>query len=146
MLDDRPEVIGLLTNIRAALPRLEALKAECDGHWGTEDGVYRFYHHSFKVYDRLQPITVSIVASLQQLAPDRPLNPSFLQIVGEGTDKSFSIEHNRRWLAETRPILEAFFHAKYFLDVACRYGRDLAAAPTMMPSGWATGCFCYRLR
>jgi hypothetical protein len=28
------------------------------------------------------------------------------------TDKTFESEHNQRWLEVTRPIVEAFFHAR----------------------------------
>jgi hypothetical protein len=49
-LDDRPEVQGLFKNLQAQLPELEALLSQCSNHWGYEDPIYRFYHHSFKVY------------------------------------------------------------------------------------------------
>jgi len=35
---------------------------------------------------------------------------------------------NRDWLNETRPILEAFFHAKTFLALAVRYAKALDRA------------------
>ena len=45
--------------------------------------------------------------------------------------------HDQRWTKETRPIVEAFFHARYFLEMACRYARELDEAPDVLPSGWA---------
>jgi 2-iminoacetate synthase ThiH len=39
----------LIENIAAARNELTALLSEVSGHWGYEDGMYRFYHQSFKV-------------------------------------------------------------------------------------------------
>src|SRR5207249_4116962 len=118
--DDRQEVRQLFANLPASLPTLETLLRDCQSHWGYEDPVYRFYHQSLKVY-ALQETTSAIVAALQSLAPDRNLNESFMAIVRDGTGKTFEGEHNRRWLEVTRPIVEAFFHARYFLEMAVRY-------------------------
>lgn len=144
-VDDREEVQSLFARLKAALPVLEELLAEHSSHWGFEDPVYRFYHQSFKVYD-LQQSTASIVEALQALAPDRTLNAWFMTIVQAGTDKRFEMEHNARWLEETRPIVEAFFHARYFLEMAVRYGRELDAPPTLLPSGWAALLYVFNLR
>ena len=144
-VDDRPEVRGLFSNLKASLPALAKLVDEHSSHWSYEDPVYRFYHQSFKVYG-LQQATTPIVAALQALAPDRKLNEWFLRIVEEGTGKTFELEHNQRWLEVTRPIVEAFFHARYFLEMAVRYGRELDAPPNLLPSGWAAFLQLYDLR
>jgi hypothetical protein len=52
----------------------------------------------------------------------------------------------RRFGEATRPILEAFFHARYFLEMVCRYGRELAEPPSPLPSGWAAVLYLYGLR
>ncbi len=143
--DDRAEVHQLVANLRASLPALEKLLRDAQSHWGYEDGVYRFYHQSFKVYS-LQETTSAIVAALQSLAPDRKLSESFMAIVGEGTGKTFEREHNRRWLEVTRPIVEAFFHAHFFLEMAVRYGKTLEQPPRLLPSGWAAFLCLYNLR
>ena len=144
-VDDRHEVQHLFANLRASLPELEQLLRDCQSHWGYEDGIYRFYHHSFKVYS-VQETTSAIVAALQSLAPERSLNESFVQIVRDGTGKKFEREHNRRWPEVTRPIVEAFFHAKYFLEMAVRYGKELKDPPRQLPSGWAAFLYLYNLR
>jgi len=144
-VDDRPEVQAFFANLRASLPQLEAILRECRSHWGYEDGVYRFYHRSFKVYS-LQDRTSAIVTALQSLAPERPLNPSFLAIVRDGTGITFEPEHNRRWDQVTRPIVEAFLHALYFLEMTVRYGRELQRPPRQLPSGWAAVLYLYNLR
>ncbi len=144
-VDERDEVLHLLARLKEALPKLEALLERCSDHWGYEDPVYRFYHQSLKLYG-LQGTTAEIVAALQGLASDRPLNEWFLKIVKEGTGKEFDLDHNRRWLEATRPILEAFFHARFFLEMAVRYGKELEEAPRSLPSGWAALLYLYGLR
>lgn len=143
--DDRSEERALFTNLRVALPALEALLARCSDQWGYEDPIYRFYHQSFKVYD-LQHQTREIVVQLQALAPQRTLHPWFMQIVHDGTGKTFTLEDNLHWLAITRPIVEAFFHARYFLEMAVQYGKALEYPPQQLPSGWAALLYLYNLR
>ena len=144
-IDKRPEVQQLFKNLMKKLPMLEALLARCSDHWEYEDPIYRFYHQSFKVY-RLQYQTKEIVAALQSLRPGTSLNDWFRQIVKEGTGKTFSLEDNKHWLQITRPILEAFFHARFFLEMAVKYGKELDNPPTMLPSGWAVLLYLYNLR
>jgi hypothetical protein len=143
-VDARPEVVALLKNIKETLPQLQALLEKYDAcHF--EDFLYRLYHHSFKVYG-IQSATKEIVQALKSLAPDRALNEDFETIFNEGTNKRFELEHNHRWLAETRPLVEAFFHARYFLEVAVRYGQTLHHPPQMLPGGWAALLYLFRLR
>jgi hypothetical protein len=144
-VDERPAAQELFANLRGALPGLKALLEKCSSHWGYEDPVYRFYHHSFKVYG-LQDTTAEIVKALETLAPGRELSKTFMQIVREGTGKTFVREHNVVWLETTRPILEAFFHARFFLEMAVRYGEGLESPPNMLPSGWAALLYLYDLR
>jgi hypothetical protein len=141
---ERPDA-RLLAAIKTSLPDLEALRDQVNDHWGYEDGVYRFYHQSFKVY-ALQALTLRIVALLRGLTPERALNPWFEEIVAQGTGKTFQLEHNTRWTAETRPIVEALFHAKFFIDMVCKYGRELEDAPQVLPSGWAAVLYLYGMR
>jgi hypothetical protein len=141
----RQEEIKLLAAIKDALPRLEQMWQQANSHWGYEDPVYRFYHQSFKVFG-LQAQTAEIVSALQALAPHIPLNPWFTQIVDEGAAEQFSMEVNQRWVKATRPILEAFFHTRYFLEMVCKYGTELEEPPESLPSGWAAVLYLYGLR
>lgn len=136
---------ALLAALKRDAAELESLLARASSHWGYEDPVYRFYYQSFKVY-RLQDETLAIVTTLEKLMPDRPLTAWFREIVDEGTGKTFALEHNQRWTKETRPIVEAFFHARYFLEMACRYARELDQAPDVLPSGWAALLCLYDMR
>ena len=135
---------ALLANLRRDQNELEALLKSCSDHWGYEDPLYRFYHQSFKVY-ALQQTTETIIQRLQALIPERPLHSWFLQIVQAGTGKQFQSEDNARWTEVTRPILEAFFHARFFLEMAVRYA-DLQAPPQPLPSGYAALLYLFGLR
>lgn len=143
--DRSPEVLELFKNLKAKLPSLEKLFERYSSHWGYEDPIYRFYHQSYKLY-YLQASTNEIIKNLQELAPDRPLNEWFLHIVKEGTGKKFIQKHNKNWLPITRPIVEAFFHARYFLEMAVKHGRELKYPPRLMPSGWAALLYLYNIR
>jgi hypothetical protein len=135
---------ALLRNLKAHRPQLEALLGANSGHWGFEDPIYRFYHQSFKVYG-LQDQTLQIVEALQELAPECELNPWFREIVGGGTGKVFHPEHNADWANVTRPIVEAFHHARFFLEMAARYAH-IEEPPSPMPSGYAVLLALYGLR
>lgn len=164
--DDRPEARELLKNIKAAMPSLRQLLTEAENGHAAEDGVYRFYHQSFKVF-RLQDLTQRIVAARVALCPktgrrkfewlylgtkpgaERPvhtLDPWFEEVVRTGTGRTFQASDNARWLEATRPILEVFFHARYFLEMAVKYGRKLRRPPNLLPSGWAALLYLYDLR
>ena len=134
----------LIRRLKAQLPGMKELLDDSSNHWGYEDPAYRFYHHSYKVF-ALQGRTEQIVAALQGLLPGRPLNDWFLRIVGEGTGKKFSPDMNAVWEKQARPIIEAFFHARFFLDMTVRYA-DLPEPPDPLPSGWAAVLHLYGLR
>ncbi len=137
----------LLTNIKSHLPELEALLKEMNSHWFYEDPIYRFYHQSFKVY-WLQDETRKIVEALKLIAPEgTTFCKEFEEIYQSGASgKKFEMEHNRNWTAHTRVFIEAFFHAKFFLEMAAKYGQELDKAPTSLPSGWAALLSLYNLR
>jgi hypothetical protein len=43
-------------------------------------------------------------------------------------------------------MVEAFFHARFMLEMAVKFGRSLDAAPERLPSGWAALLYLYGLR
>jgi hypothetical protein len=143
MTAPRRDDVELLRAIKERAPALRELLARSSDR-DYEDPIYRFYHHSFKVFN-LQPRTEEIVSALRSLLPRRDLNPMFLGIIGQGTGRVFSLDQNADWSGHTRPILEAFFHARFFLETAVRYSR-LRNAPTLLPSGWAALLCLYGLR
>ena len=135
----------LLAAIKTKRDELRALLDEASSHWGYEDQIYRFYHQSFKVYF-IQRSTLAIAAALRALLPEVPLNAYFEQILAEGTGKEFTPEANRTWEATTRPLVEAFFHARFFLEMAVKYAGELDEPPQVLPSGWAALLYLYNLR
>jgi hypothetical protein len=141
---ERPEESALLVRLHERRDELAALLETSSSHWGFEDPVYRFYHQSFKVFG-LQAQTEAIVRELEGLCPGRSLNPWFAQIIREGTGKRFESADNPAWLVVTRPIVEAFFHARYFLEMAVRYAA-LDSPPQVLPSGYAALLSLYGLR
>ncbi len=136
------ESVKLLQTIKNRSGSLEQVLHETDA-W--EDIVYRFYHQSFKVY-RAQAYTERIVAELQAFAPHLPLNAWFMEIIRAGIGRDFAAEDNANWRPVTRPMVEALAHARYFLTVASKYGKELDQPPNCMPSGWAALLYLYNLR
>ena len=143
---------NLLQNIKDNLLELEKMLESASGHW-YEDRMYRFYHHSFKVYD-LIGTTEGIVKLLRKINPNEKgenayrLDPYFERIYLEGTcqNRKFEISHNAIFDTVTRPFIEAFFHSRYFLEMAVKYGKELEEAPNMLPSGWAALTTLYEIR
>src|SRR5882724_4646688 len=88
--EHRENADKLLHNIKGHLPKLKELLARVEDHWGIEDGFYRFYHQSFKVY-HVQQVTAEICEALQGLWPDRPMNRWFAEIVTQGTGREFEM-------------------------------------------------------
>lgn len=145
--DERPEVQELFKNIKKELPELEKFfEEECNADWTYDDMIYRMYHGSFKVW-YLVPKIEEIVKKFESLLPGRPLNKQFLEIVGDGIkEKDFKMAFNKDWLGYTRPIVEAFFHARFFLEMIIKYGKEMDKAVTLLPSGWAVVLYLYNLR
>lgn len=144
MLDSSEKDSELLANIQARWSDLAKLLEEMNSHWRYEDPIYRFYHQSFKVYT-LQSETRRIVNALQSITPAGTTFCSMFQEIYEtgGSGKQFEPEHNRRCTIHTRPFREAFFPARFFLEMAVNYGKGLSDGPTILPSGWAALlCLC----
>jgi len=61
---------------------------------------------------------------LRELSPEgRSLYKEFEEIIKQGASgKEFEHEHNEKWTHHTRPFVEAFFHAKFFLEMIVKYG------------------------
>ena len=139
----------LLKNIQNNLVLLRNLLNKLESHWVGEDRFYRFYYGSLKVY-WLQENTKEITDWLRKLNPygeNEPLDGFFEAIYAEGcSGRQFKLEDNEHWCQITRPMIEAFFHAKYFLELAVKYGEELKEAPESLPSGWAALLCLYDLR
>ena len=106
--------------------------------YAYEDKQSRLYDQSFKVYE-LQRFTTHALNIFQQIAQaiGDHLHAWFTDIVVQGTGVHFAMEHNKDWLMHTRPIVEAFLHATYFVDMMVKYGGTMDVAGASLPSGWA---------
>ena len=135
----------LFDTIKSHLPELLELNEEVK--YAYEDGTYRFYHQSYKVYD-LQNFTTLMVELFQRIAQEigRELNPWFLEIITEGTGIIFEPEHNTNWLAHTRSIVGSFLHAKYFLEMMINHGLTMETVLPPFKSGWAAILLLYNQR
>lgn len=137
---------ALLKNIKTHMPELVKMLGVIDMGANSEDYVYRFYHQSYKVY-RIQGLTKEIVKLLSKMMPrGGAMHYYFAEIFSKGTGEEWARSHNSKWMEKTRPMLEAFFHAKYFLEMAIKYGNILETAPDRLPSGWAALLYFYGIR
>lgn len=134
----------LLGRLKERKADLVAMLARLGESRTYEEGFYRFYHGSFKVYG-VQQSTLAAVELLQSLMPGRKLNLVFEQIIRDGTGKKFEMEHNRNWEAHTRPMLEAFSHARFMVDMAVRHA-DVSVPPRPLPTGYAALLYLFDLR
>ena len=142
-MDNNPDE-KLLSHIKSNLKEIIELHKDFTSF--EEDFVYRFYHQSFKVFGSVNLIKEA-KSLFDRISPEGwHLNDWYCQIIDEALNKKFNSRTNSIWLTETRPILEAFWHSKYFLDQMSRYGSDLDNAPQMLPSGWATVLYLYKIR
>lgn len=133
-MDPRADDAELLTRMKADLPTLRDLLASANGR-DYEDPIHRFYHHSQRVFN-LQNRTEEIVAALRRLLPYERSTRCSSRSLDKEPAKSSRSNSNAEWSRHTRPVLEAFFHARYFLEMAVHYAK-LAEPPTVLPSGWA---------
>ena len=136
---------ALLETIKARLSELEVLHSEMQQAY--EDRIYRFYHGSFKVYD-LQQDTIQAVTLFRDIGQsvNGQLCTRFEEIVAAGTGITFSGEHNKDWSRYIRPQVEAFLHAKYFVEMMVMHGRAMDQVSHVLPSGWAAILELYRQR
>jgi len=93
-------------------------------------------------------LTRRAIQLFERLSPNSaPLNSWFSSITATALAREFdSSKTNQKWLEETRPILESFWHSKYFLEQMLVSADELDAAPEMLPSGWAAVLYLYDLR
>ncbi len=107
----------------------------------VEDGVYRFYHQSFKV-SNLGAAANQAYALFEQLCPAGcRLNSQFVEIA-ENANRAWNAAPdlsalNSAWATHARPVLEFAFHCDYFLCQLVRYESVEFASVRALPSGAA---------
>jgi len=82
---------------------------------------------------------------LRELLPERELNFVFENVISDGAGMVFNLRHNRNWDKHTRPMLEAFSHARFMIEMAVRYA-DLPEPPKTLASGYGALLYLYDLR
>jgi hypothetical protein len=135
----------LLAATKARRKQLTRQLASVMDEWGYCDPIYRYYHHSFKVY-RLQFVTLNIRDVLRSLLPDLPLNKLFEEVISAGTGIEFEESHNREWFLRVTPITTAFFHAKFFLEMAVRCSMRYEKVENPLGSDLAALLYLFNLR
>jgi hypothetical protein len=137
----------LLANLKAHADEL-AETLELMSEDAYEDTVYRFYHNSIKIYWHAPERIQAMVDVLRRIAPNgTQLAPIFKEICRVGLEPiAFEPDYNNALGQQTRPFIEAFFHARYFLEMAVKYGAMLDEPPCLLPSGWAALLSLYQIR
>jgi hypothetical protein len=134
----------LFHRIKARLPELEDIAATLEE--AEEDGVYRLYHGSYKVFDLQDPVEEAFKLIKEIGGEPDPPNFEFARIVEAGTKVQFSATTNENWEAETKPILEAFWHTKYFIKMMVKYTKDFEKVEMPMQPGMAAVLYLFELR
>jgi hypothetical protein len=111
----------LFLRIKARLPELEELARDLEE--AQEDGVYRFYHGSNKVFFLQDPVKAAFTLIKEIGGEDDPPNFEYARIVEAGTAQQFSETTNENWEAETKPILDAFWHTNNFIQMMAKFGE-----------------------
>jgi hypothetical protein len=134
----------LLANIKSKIEIVDSLAASFTK--SEPEFIYRFYHQSHKVFGYKETIRYSM-QFFESVAPQsRPLNDWFRNIVDAGLSKEFNDSTNANWIDETRPLLEAFWHTKYFVNQMNSAAKSLDTAPDILPYDWAAVLYLYDLR
>jgi hypothetical protein len=140
----KERINALFIRIKSRLPELE--ETACELQEAEEDGVYRFYHGSNKVFFLQDPVKAAFTLIKEIGGEDDPPNFKYARIVEAGTAHQFSETTNANWDAETEPILDAFWHTKYFVNLMVKYGKELEAVESPLQPGMAAVLYLFELR
>lgn len=111
-----------------------------------EGGVYRFYHSSYKVFCLQDPIKAAFTLIEEIGGEDDPPHLGLTQIVEAGTAQGFQGDQtNANWEAETKPILEAFWHTSYFIKMMVKYAKTLEKVEMPLDCGMAAVLYLFEL-
>lgn len=138
------EHAALLSAIKQHLPEIKKLAEYLHGPTAT-DRLYRYFHHSLKVY-ALQEMTEKAVELLQSVAPSLPLAPLLTIPVARGTGMKFDMSHNASWTWRALWITQAFLLVREVVDQVVASGETLSEAPSSLPSEWALVLEVYGIR
>jgi hypothetical protein len=101
---------------------------------------------SYKVFDLQDPVE-SAFKLINEIGDESdPPYSEYVQIVEAGTTNKFSATTNENWEAETKPILEAFWHTKYFINMMVKYAEDFEKVEMPTRPGMAEVLYLFELR
>jgi hypothetical protein len=151
----------LLDSIKMHIPQLLEVKKRLDE---IENSImYRFYHHSIKVFG-YQDAVQRAIDLIYEIKPESEqfytaqsdyqrehhqfigLDGFFGVIVSEGTRRTFTNADNARWLYSTRAILETYFHVRYYINACLHCGQSMVTAPNGLSEEWAAVLYLFRVR
>jgi hypothetical protein len=135
---------ALFLRIKARLPELESVERDLEEI--EENGIYRFYHGSYKVFYLQDPVKAAFALIEEIGGESDPPNSEYARIVEAGTTHQFTATTNENWNAETKPILEAFWHTKYFVNMMVKYGKKLEKVERALQPGMAAVLYLFELR
>lgn len=143
--DNKNKEHRLRENITSSLGVLKDLQNLIASDHIYETKLYKYYHHSYKVY-HLQEYTLNVVDALKELL-DLPLNENFMRQIELGTGKEYTPGLKVDWFEETVHITNAFLHAKYMLEMVLKYGAigEDGSVPSFT-HGWAAVLCLYIIR
>lgn len=139
----------LFRNAKNMLPEMQRIfkNITCPGG-GLAHYVYRFYHHSYKMY-RVQEATSEMLSLFVRIDPKkvRAFAPEFDTIVNNGLDIEKAEWHNQCWNQIGNAMFLAFFHCKSVLEMLMWSVQQCTEAQNKWLSEPWAGClsvFCLR--
>ena len=112
-----------------------------------ENGVYRFYHGSYKVFHLQRPVKKAFALIKEIGGEADPPHFGYARIVEARTAHDFQEERtNANWDVETKPILEAFWHTKCFVNMMVKYAKELEKVEMPLDYGMAAVLYLFELR
>jgi hypothetical protein len=89
-------------------------------------------------------MVLEICIALQDLLPDRPMNKSFIELVKAVRPETDPTDDTNR--GEPVLVLSVFVQAQFFLEIACRKGREREPLPDKADHDWVTLQKLFNLR
>ena len=127
------------SRLSTQLPRLRELLAQTERSY-LHHLMSKFYRQGCALYEH-QAMTEEMVSALASIAPEgHGFCIQFQEIIRLGTGREFKLEDNNHWTERAGAIVQAFLHARYFLEMAVRYATELSDPPERLPSGWCAMC------
>jgi hypothetical protein len=134
----------LFLRIKSRLPELEVLARDLEE--SEEDGVYRFYHGSNKVFFLQDPVKEAFTLIKEIGGESDPPNYECARNRRGRNRHQFSETTSENWEAETKPILDAFRHTKYFINMMVKYAKELERDEMPLEPGMAALLYLFELR